>query len=142
MSTEAFITSRETGISVPESHLNILPPPQTCLFLIEGKLPCNIALASAVHQRESAIRIHVPPPLKPPSLWAVTEPWVLRPLSHTVSPHWLAVLHMAVYMLPCSSLYLSHPRLPSPASLLCLHLLCCSVNRFISTIFLDSIYMH
>lgn len=26
MSAEAFITSRETGISVPESHLNILPP--------------------------------------------------------------------------------------------------------------------
>ena len=101
MSTVAFITSRETGISVPESHLNILPPLQTCLFLIEGKLPHNIALTSAVHQRESAIGIHVPPPSRNPHPSRLLQSPGLRPLSHTVNPHWLAVLHMAVYMLPC-----------------------------------------
>lgn len=43
--------------------LNALPhPPQTYLVLIEGELPRNIALASAVRQHESAIGIHVPLP--------------------------------------------------------------------------------
>ena len=56
-------------LSRPESQvyqslrdLNTLPLPQTSLFLIEGELPHNIVLASAVHQHESAIGIHVPLP--------------------------------------------------------------------------------
>lgn len=56
-------------LSRPESQvyqslrdLNTLPLPQTSLFLIEGELPHNIVLASAIHQHESAIGIHVPLP--------------------------------------------------------------------------------
>ena len=55
------------------------------------------------------------------------------------------VVHMVMWMLQCSSLNLSHPLLP-PLCLwvcsLCLCLHCCLTNRFISTIFLDSIHMH
>ena len=45
-------------------------------------------------------------------------------------------------MFPCFFLHSSHPLLPPlcpHVCFLCLH--CCHVNRFISTIFLDSIYM-
>ena len=67
-------------------------------------------------------------------------------LSHTANFYWLSMLHMVVYMLPCYSLHSSHPLLPLPSPCtsvcsLCLHLHCCPINRFISTIFLDSIYM-
>ena len=46
---------------------------------------------------------------------------------------------------PCYSLHSSQPLLPSlclQVCSLCLHLHCCPADRFISTIFLDSIYMH
>ena len=40
----------------------MLFPPKSYLSLIEGKLLHNIVLASAIHQHESAIGIHVSPP--------------------------------------------------------------------------------
>ena len=43
----------------------------------------------------------------------------LSSLSHTENSHWLSVLHMAVYILPCSSLHLSHPVLPPLCPQLC-----------------------
>ena len=51
-----------------------------------------------------------------------------------------------VYMLPRYSLHSSHPvpPLPGPCTSvcsLCLHLHCCPISRFFSTIFLDSIYV-
>ena len=54
--------------------------------------------------------------------------------------------HSTVYMLPCCSLHSSHPLLLLPRTCpyvcsLCQCLHCCPANRFISTIFLDSIYM-
>ena len=36
----------------------------------------------------------------------------LSSLCHTANSHWLSVLHMAVYMFPCYSLYPSCPLLP------------------------------
>ena len=36
----------------------------------------------------------------------------LSSLCHTANSHWLSVLHMAVYMFPCYSLYPSYPLLP------------------------------
>jgi len=59
-------------------------------------------------------------------------------LSPTANFHWLSILHMVVYMLPCYSLCSSrcllptHPPPPQVCSL-CLCLYCCPANRFIST---------
>ena len=72
----------------------------------------------------------------------VTKVWTW--LSDWTDLNW-SLLHMVVYMFPCFSLNLSYPLLPPPCLSVCslyLHLHCCPVNRFISTIFLDSIYMH
>ena len=62
-------------------------------------------------------------------------------LSHTANSRWLSVLHK----LPCYSLHISHPLPPPlpPCPLvysLYLFFHCCPENKFISTIFLDSIY--
>ena len=65
-------------------------------------------------------------------------------LCHTADSHWLCILHMVMYMFPCYCLSSSHPLPPTlypQVSSLCLHLYCCSANRFINTIFLDSIHM-
>ena len=74
----------------------------------------------------------------------VTEHWVKLPVSHSKSPLAICFTY-GMYMFPCYSLSWS----PSPFPLLCpqvcslcLYLHCCPINRFISTIFLDSIYMH
>ena len=73
----------------------------------------------------------------------VLEHRVELPVLHSDIP--LALLHMVMYMLQCYSLDLSHP-LPSLLCLqvcpLCLCLYSCPVNRFISTIFLDSMHAH
>ena len=66
----------------------------------------------------------------------------LSPLHHMANFHRLST-YGNVYF-PCYSLYSSHPLLsplcPQVCSLcLCLH--CCTADRFISPIFLDSIYM-
>ena len=77
----------------------------------------------------------------------MAEPGGLPSLgSHRVGHDWsnLAAAAVAVYICQCYSLTLSHPLL-----LLCLqvhflhlHLYLCPANRFIRTIFLDSIFLH
>ena len=72
----------------------------------------------------------------------------LSSLSHMPNFHWLSILHLVMYI----SMLLSPQVSPSPScpptpshvqkSVLFVCLYCCSANRFISTIFLDSIYMH
>ena len=67
---------------------------------------------------------------------------ILYHVRHRGSP---SILHVVVYMFPCYWLNSSHallpPLCPQVCSLcLCLH--CCPANRFIGTIFLDSIRMH
>ena len=53
------------------------------------------------------------PPILSHPLLVVTEPWFEFPESYSKFP--LAIyLHMVVYMLPCYTLYLSHPLLPLP----------------------------
>ena len=74
----------------------------------------------------------------------VTEHWFWV-TTHTSNSHWLSILHVLICMLQCYSLKSSHPfLLPlSPkvrSSRPCL--LCCPSGRIVSTIFLDSIYMH
>ena len=68
----------------------------------------------------------------------------LSSLNHTVNSQWLTILHILVYMFPCYYLHSSHPLLSLPESQvcsLCLNLHCCFANRFISTIFLDFMYI-
>ena len=67
----------------------------------------------------------------------------LGSLCHTNS-HRLSILHMIMYKFQCYFLNLSHALLPPLCPQICslyLHLYSCPANRFISTIFLDSMYM-
>ena len=90
-----------------------------------------------------------------PSLLSLPSSHHPTPLGHTDhqaklpvlyrASHWLSISHMVVYIY--ISMLLSF--YASPLSLLCLQVhslclcfYCCSANRFISTIFLDSIYIH
>ena len=80
--------------------------PQTYLFLTEGKLLHNIALASAIRQHVSATGIHVSPPslnsLPPPILShpsRLLQSPGLSSLHHTANSHWLPILYIVGYML-------------------------------------------
>ena len=98
------------------------------------------------HQHESAISIHMscptlspsPNPSHPSRLSQSTQ--FEPPASYSKFP--LSVLPMVMYLFQWYSFTLSFPLLPSlcpQTCSLCLHLHCCPTNRFISTIFLDSI---
>ena len=93
--------------------------------------------------------IHTSPPLWNPShlppippFWAITEHWVEFPVPHSKFP-------IAIYVTVVVSVsMLLSPFVPPLLSLLylqvcslCLHLQCYPANRFLSTIFLDSICM-
>ena len=92
-----------------------------------------------------------------PSLWNLTPtPSPFQPLGcyralawsslHlTANSHWLSILHMVMCMFQYCSLKSSHPLPSSLWAKVCslsLYLLCCLANRFIITVFLDSIWMH
>ena len=67
---------------------------------------------------------------------------ILYHVRHRGSP---SILHVVVYIFPCYWLNSSHTLLPPlrpQVCSLCLCLHCCPANRFIGTIFLDSIRMH
>ena len=107
-------------------------------------------LVSAIHQHESALGIHMSPPswtshlsLLPTLLGChralVWAPWVIQkvPSGYRFYMRWCICFHVASSIRPI----LSFPTLCSHVSSLCLCLHCCSANSFISTIFLDSMYM-
>ena len=106
-------------------------------------------LVFAIHQHESATGIHMSPlswaslPTQTPSyLSRLSQSTRLSSLCQTADSHWLCILHMVMYMFPCYCLNSSHPCPPTlypQVSALCLYLYCCPANRFINTIFLDSI---
>ena len=87
------------------------------------------------------------PPTPPPplALDLLTEPQV-DSLSHTAGSHQLSILCMVVCICQCCALNSSHlvltPLCPEVSSLQTQrHLYSCSANTFISTIFLDPLYM-
>ena len=84
----------------------------------------------------------LPPPTTPHSS-RLSQSTCLSTLSNTANPHWLPVLHMVVYGFPCCCLHVSHLLLPlmSTVCSLCLCLHYCPANKFIITIFPDSIYV-
>ena len=69
----------------------------------------------------------------------------LSSLHHIANCPWLSVLHVVTCMLRRHSLNSSYPSLPPlcpQVCPLCLGLYSYPANRFISTIFLDSVYLH
>ena len=84
-------------------------------------------------------------PLSPSHLLGCHTALALGSLRSTSNSHWLHILHMVMCVFQCYSLKSSHPLLPPlcpKVCSLCLCLLCCPAHRTVSTIFLDSIYMH
>ena len=87
--------------------------------------------------------LSLPPALPIPPLQVVTKHRADLPVLCSSFP--LAILHLLVYICQCYFVASSQPPLP----LLCpqvrslrLHLYSCPATRFISTIFLDSVYRH
>ena len=123
-------------------------------FLIGGKLLYSVVLVSAIQQQTSAVIKHMSPPS-----WAILLSLHPIPLGHHRAPAWapcvtynsfspaICFTHDSVYMsIYVYAAFSVHPTLfpllcPWVRSLhLCLlHSL--PVDRFIGTIFLDSIYM-
>ena len=86
-----------------------------------------------------------PPSYTPPQPTRLSQSMGWAPCAHAAAALWLSILRTVVYMFQCCSLSSSHPLLPSlcpQVCSLCLHLYSCPANKFISTTFLDSIYMH
>ena len=110
----------------------------------QGLLHCRQILYQLGYQ--STINIHISFPFYSPQshLSRLSQSTKLSSLCCTAVSHKLSISHMVMYICQCYSLSLSHPLLP----LLCpevhslyLHLYSCLANRFMSTIFLDTIYV-
>ena len=111
----------------------------------------RILLFSVKPHHESAIGIHKSPPFwtsllfpSPLHLTRLMQSPCLSFLSHTENSHWLSILHMVMQVSLLLFPYIS----PSPSLSLCLlvyslrlFLHCCLVNKFFSTLSLDSISM-
>ena len=120
----------------------------------------NVVLVSAIHQEESAIDTYGPslwvgdtrsymstflPPPIPAHLSKLSQSTGLSSLHHTTNFHWLSFLHMVMYIFQGYCLNSFHPLLPLLCPQVCSLCLCLHSfpeNRFISIIFLDSIFVH
>ena len=113
-------------------------------------MPYSIVLVSAIYQHESAISIYMSSPSwtsLPPrtALLGYHRAPDLSFLPHTEDYHWLSNFtygNACVSMVLSQFVLLSPSRSESTVCFLCLCLSCCPANRFVSTIFLDSICMH
>ena len=118
------------------------------LFLIGGWLLYNIVLASAIQQCESAVSLHIYPPSwtyplsYPVPLGCHRVPRSTPCVKQQLPISYLFCLWWCVWFSVTLSI---HPTLSFPCCVqslfLCLHVYSCPANRFINTIFLDSIYM-
>ena len=111
----------------------------------------NAVLISIEQQSKSAICIHTfplswtsPPPPNPYILpcWVIAEHWTEFPVPYSSFPLAIYFTHGSVYMsIPISQFILSLSPTPHPHThSLHLRLYFCPENRFISTIFLDSLH--
>ena len=81
------------------------------------------------------------PPMPHPTPLGIRQHYAGLPVLY--SSFQLIVLHMVVYTCQCYSLDSSHPLFPHYVHKTMLYVsISIPVNRFISTIFLESIYMH
>ena len=115
------------------------------LFIFQLEESYNVVLVFAIQQLKSAI--HTSPPFWAsfftpiPPLSVIAR---LSPLCYVATSHQRSVLHKVLYMHQCYFLHSSRSFLPSLCLQVCslsLHLYSFSKNSFISTFFLDSIYM-
>ena len=81
-------------------------------FLIRGYYFYNIVMVFTIHQRESALGIHMSPPswtrlpLSPHSTpLGCHRVLALGSLHFTSNSHWHSILHMVMYMFQCYSLF-------------------------------------
>ena len=98
-------------------HTHFFSFPTSNLFIFNWrKTASQYCIDLCLDQHESAISIHASPPsltslpYLPTPLGCYKSP-SLSSLCHITNFHWLSILHMVVYMLPCYSLLLSHPLL-------------------------------
>ena len=120
------------------------------LYLIEGYFVysidfCHTSIWISHRCAYAPSLLSLPPTSHPsPPLQVVTEPQLEFPESSSKFP--LAIWHMVVGMFPCHSLHSSHPLLLPPAhvhkSVLCVCISIAALKIGISTIFLESMYMH
>ena len=108
-----------------------------CLFKNFFKLEdnFNIVLVSALHQHEHSS--HLPSHTSPLGCHRAPD---LISLHHTANSQWLSVLQTVMYMFQCyylKSYFSFFPLLCPKVCSLCLHLLCCPANLFISAIILN-----
>ena len=122
------------------------------LLFIDWWFPYNIGLISVTHQHELAIGVHTSspfwislPPPTPSHPSRLSQSPSLGSLSHIAHSHWLPIyicwcicFHAALSIHPTLS-FLPLTLVRKCSLCLCLH--GCPANRFISTIFLDSICM-
>ena len=88
--------------------------------------------------------LSLPPPPTPSLPSRLSQSPSLGSLSIYRKSPWFSNVHMVMCMFPCHSLPSSPLSFPLcvHTSVLCVCLIGCSANGFISTIFLESIYMH
>ena len=106
----------------------------------------NVGLVSAIQQCDSIIIIHyfymykIYTPLSPIPPPRSSQSARLFSLCYTATSHQPSVLHMIVYICWCYFLHLSHSLLPPQVHFLHLCLHSFPTNKFIDTIFLDSVW--
>ena len=117
-------------------------------FFIELKLPYSVVLVSAVQQNESAPCIHIYLPFRtslpliphPPPIQVTAEHQAEFPALYISFLLAICFTHASVHMSVPVSQFIPSPA-PAhvhPSIFLCLRLYSCPVDRFICTIFLDS----
>ena len=103
----------------------------------------------ATREAPLSIGIHISPPFwtsllspSPSYPYRLIQSPCLSFLSHTANSHWLSILHMVMFVSTLLFPYISPSPPLSPCLQvysLCLFLHYCPVNKFFSTIFLDSV---
>ena len=115
------------------------------LFIFNWRAIYNIVLVLPYINRSQPQIYICPLPLEPlshlppyPTPLTCHRALDLSSVHHTENSHYL---HMVMYMYQCCPSICPTLSFLQCVCYLCLHLLCCSADGFISTIFLDSIYM-
>ena len=124
----------EPQFEFPESPYSKFPV-AIYLHMLVYMLPCYSLHSS--HPLPLGLCSHLPP--FPPS--RLSQSTRLSSLSYIAASYQSSVLRVVVYMFQFSSLSLSHPLLPVLCVFFMSASLSCSANRFISIVFLDSIYI-